>query len=125
MMIGIGTDFVSKKRIEALWLKYELHFAKKILNAFEIELLSKNRDPIGFLSKRFAAKEAVSKALGTGIGEYVKFHDITIQNKPSGQPYVEFRGVALETANKLGVKNIHISLTDEKNYALAFVILNA
>lgn len=110
MIIGIGTDIVEIARIE----KFDAEkFAAKILNANEITALTKLTATK--LAKRFAGKEAVAKALGTGIGAELAFHDIEISNDAAGKPLAK-----ILTRPEL---KVHLSLSDEKNYAVAFAII--
>lgn len=122
MMLGIGTDLVAKSRIGSLVENFPERFAQRILSKAELNNYYKKRS-IDFLAKRFAGKEAVAKALGTGIGEKVAFHEISITNLPSGQPQVTLLGKAEKLMKEFNIKKIHISLSDEKDFALAFVVI--
>jgi holo-[acyl-carrier protein] synthase len=122
-IIGIGTDLVATVRIETIWNRFGMNFARRILTEAELEKLSLNKNPIHFLAKRFAAKEAVAKALGTGFRpQGILLTEIGVMNDNLGRPYLEFSGRTKEIFDKLGVKT-HISLSDERDHALAFVIL--
>ena len=122
-ILGIGTDIVQTKRIKRLMDKFPTGFVDRILHKNELEIYKDFKNPTSYVARRFAAKEAVAKALGTGIAKGVSFHDIEISNTPEGQPVLTLYGEALEVAQKLGVKKNHISLSDEKKYAIAYVIL--
>ncbi|GAB3488740.1 holo-ACP synthase [Marinomonas epiphytica] len=126
MIIGIGTDLVEIERIEQSMEKLGERFAKRILTAYELEQwrkLSHIGKANAFIAKRFAAKEAAVKALGTGIGQGVSFQHFTIKNKTSGQPYLE---VEASIEARFDVETVwHLSITDERKYAQAFVILEA
>ncbi len=122
-IIGIGTDIVQTKRIKRLMDKFPKSFAERILHKNELEVYKDFKNPVSYVARRFAAKEAVSKALGTGISAGVCFHDIEISNTQEGQPVLTLYGDTLEVAKQLGVKKNHISLSDEKKYAIAYVIL--
>ncbi|MCL4145976.1 UNVERIFIED_CONTAM: hypothetical protein GTU68_060999 [Idotea baltica] len=98
-------------------------FIERVLHKNELEVYKDFKNPVSYVARRFAAKEAVSKALGTGIAGGVSFHDIEISNMKDGQPVLKLYGETLEVANRLGVKNYHITLSDEKKYAIAYVIL--
>ena len=113
MITGIGTDLVDIRRVEKLIAKTGWDkFAKKILAPEEIAgLTAKQKEGAGHLAKRFAAKEAISKAMGTGIGN-LKFEDIIISKDSKGKPIAKIRKVT-------NVK-IHISISDEYPYAIAF-----
>jgi holo-[acyl-carrier protein] synthase len=119
-IIGIGTDMVQQSRIRLLYERYGERFINRILSLDEQRIFNTLNQPCAFLAKRFAAKEAVSKALGIGIGEKLAFNEISVTNLSSGQPQVTLLG----KAEILGInKSIHISLSDEKDYALAFVVI--
>ena len=123
MIFGIGTDIVQVERIRNLDSLEK--FAEKILSLNEIEVFKSQIDEkkVSFLAKQFAAKEAVSKALGTGIGKDIKFNDIEILRNSDGKPYLNHDGTITTIFNNLGITKTHVSLSDEKKYALAFVIL--
>lgn len=119
---GIGTDLVAKYRIAKIYERYPKRFIARILSKEEQQLIPIN-GMLDFLSKRFAGKEAVAKALGTGIGAQVAFNEISITNLASGKPQVKLLGKAKKLLETMQIKNIHISLTDEKDFALAFAII--
>lgn len=120
---GIGTDMVSISRIERLWQTYGNKFAQRILSAKELALLEHKKEVVSFLAKRFAAKEAITKALGTGIGQ-VSFHDISVLNYPSGAPYVDYSPKTQAWLSSQQISTTHISLSDETDYALAFCVVS-
>ncbi len=120
---GIGTDIVEISRIKRIFKKYPKGFAERILHKNELKILKTHKSPKTFLAKRFSAKEAVAKALGTGIAHGVTFHDIEISNNENGQPILTLYGRTLEIAEEMGVKNHFISLSDERDYAIAYVVL--
>ncbi|HHS99506.1 MAG TPA: holo-ACP synthase, partial [Thiomicrospira sp.] len=97
-------------------------FAKRLLSENEWNRFKQHIFPERYLAKRWALKEAVSKALGTGIAQGVSFHDMTIKNHESGQPYLELTGGALQKSNKLGITDWSISVSDEKTHAVAFAV---
>lgn len=121
-IFGIGTDIVQQSRIQALFERFGERFIKRILSLEEQKLFHEFNQSCVFLAKRFAAKEAVSKALGIGIGKTLAFNEISVTNLPSGQPIVRLLGKAQPLS---AGKEIHISLSDEKEYALAFVIISS
>lgn len=110
MIIGIGTDIVEIARIEKAGVE---KLSKKILKPSEIAELPKLN--AAKLAKRFAAKEAISKALGTGIGAELAFHDIEISNDELGKPLAK-----ILTKPQL---KVHLSLSDEKSYAVAYALI--
>ncbi len=122
-IVGIGTDIVSLSRIEKLFKRFDDKFAKRILTPQEQAILSTQSAPVSYLAKRFAAKEAVSKALGTGIGVHLAFNEISVINLDNGKPIVQFIGKSKDYVDALSLKAVHISLSDEQEYALAFVVI--
>ena len=123
MIFGIGTDIVEVERIRKLDSLEK--FADKILSLNEFEVFKSQIDEVKvtFLAKQFAAKEAVSKALGTGIGKDIRFNQIEILRNSDGKPYLNHDGMITTIFNDLGITKTHVSLSDEKKYAIAFVIL--
>lgn len=125
MIVGIGTDIIEIERIRASLARLGDRFAQRILTAPELEQfqsLSETR-AVAFLAKRFAAKEAAVKALGTGIGKGVSFQHFTVRNLTSGKPVLE---VADEVCQHLEGELVwHLSLSDEQTFALAFVTLES
>ena len=121
---GIGTDIVSISRIKKS-LKNK-NFLKRIFNEKEILKCKKTIKSNNCFAKRFAAKEAFSKALGTGISNGINFNEIIVLNKKSGKPYIVLVGQTKKTLSKrFKGKNskISLSLSDEKKYAVAFVTI--
>ena len=123
MVIGVGCDLTSIARVERSLARLGARFAERILAPAELALFASSPKPAAYLAKRFASKEAVAKALGTGIGAAASFQDISIGSSASGQPLVELSGSARATAAAMGVRSIKISISDEADMALAFVVL--
>ena len=122
MIIGVGTDIVEVDRIRKAFSRRPEKFRRKILAAEEIEITPVSRE-IEYLAKRFAAKEAISKVLGTGMQFGVSFGDILIlTDLETGQPLVELKGHAKQQASLKGINRILISISDEKDYAMAFAV---
>ena len=125
IIYGIGTDIVKVDRLKkSLRKKY---FINRIFNEKEISRCKKINNSINCYAKRFAAKEAFSKALGTGISNGINFNEIVILNKKSGKPYINIVGQTkkiLERKFKRKKSKISLSLTDEKKYAVAFVTIS-
>ncbi len=122
---GIGTDIVSIDRIKKS-LKSK-NFLKRIFNEKEILKCKKTIKSTNCFAKRFAAKEAFSKALGTGITNGINFNEIIVLNKRSGKPYIILIGQTKKTLKKKfkGKKTkVSLSLSDEKKYAVAFVTIS-
>ncbi len=122
-IIGIGTDIVEQMRISALLERFGQKFVDRILSIEEQKSFERSSNPVSYLAKRFAAKEAVAKAFGTGIGQAFAFNEISVTNLPSGQPTVSFIGRSKEFVDNRNVKEVMISLSDEKAFALAFVVI--
>lgn len=123
MIFGIGTDIVEVARIESSLTQFGDAFAKRILTADEFASFEASQTKSRFLAKRFAAKEAFSKAFGTGIRGEVTFQSIGVTHDALGKPLLVFSD---ELQSLLRAKNItyqHISISDEKNLAAAFVVL--
>ena len=123
MIFGIGTDIVEVERIKNL--SSISKFAKKILSQKELNTFnSLNKDQkIYFLSKQFAAKEAISKALGTGIGHEISLKNIEILRDEKGKPFFNAINELSAYLSILGITKTHVSLSDESNYAIAMVIV--
>jgi len=122
-VIGIGTDIVKVSRIQKSLNKYGENFARRILHDNELLIFKQRKTPTHYLAKRFAAKEALAKALGTGIAKGISFDEIEVINNDDGKPKLILHGTASEIANQLGVESLFISLSDEKKYAIAYVIV--
>ncbi|AMO56947.1 ACP synthase [Endozoicomonas montiporae] len=125
MIAGIGTDIVRIERIKkALEKSTGEAFARRILTEAEMDVFSKHASPASYLAKRFAAKEAASKALGTGIGK-VSFQHMEVTNDELGAPLLTFSGYARELQLQRGIHSLHLSLSDEQDAAVAFVVLES
>lgn len=123
-MKGIGTDIVQISRIQQTLDKQGDRFIHRILTAAEQQIYVERRESVTFLANRFAGKEAVAKALGTGIANGIRFDEIEILPDAAGCPQVRLTGRADEKYRQLGADGIHISLSDEREYAVAFVVLS-
>lgn len=125
MIIGVGTDIVQIPRIERILKLYDQRFVNIILSKTEIQkLTSLSKDQYGcFLAKRFAAKEAVSKALGIGIGRGLRFKDISVLNDALGKPFVQI--CYPENPNKFGQVKIHLSISDDYPISVAFAVITS
>ena len=123
MIYGVGTDIVNIDRIQKIILKNREGFIKRVLTEHEQALFANKADSAAFCAKRFAAKEAFSKALGTGIGKVVSFQDLTVRNNENGKPhFIPSEKLRLYLLEK-GIKKAHLSISDESQNAVAFVIL--
>ncbi len=125
MIVGIGVDIAETARVEALAERFGERFARRILTDQEHAEFDRRQRPHAFLATRFAAKEAVAKALGTGIGERFGFHSVQIDHDGNGKPVVTFLDDARALLDELGVANALISLSDEKHYVVAMVVLES
>lgn len=122
-MIGIGTDIVQIERIKESVEKLSERFVNRILTGQEQAIYEQRNQSLVFLANRFAAKEAVSKALGTGIAQGIRFTDIEILPDELGAPTVQLHGKALERLGKLNGTQVKISLSDERDFAVAFAVV--
>jgi len=123
MIHGIGTDIVAIARMTRLWDKYTEAFAARILADDERAAMQHHADPARFLAKRFAAKEAAAKALGTGFRDGLSLRHIVVMNDALGKPVLRLEGRAAELAANFGVQVTHLTISDEADYAVAFVIM--
>ena len=126
-IFGIGTDIVNIRRIEQLLKKHKFSFKNKIFSKKEISYCEKRKNSGAFYAKRFAAKEAFTKALGTGIRKGVNLKNIEITNNVHGKPSIYLKGnLANYLKKKIKCKkyDIHLSLSDDKPWAQATVIIS-
>jgi len=122
-VIAIGTDILRIGRIEAVVERLGDRFVARILTPVEQAEYRTSAQPRRLLAKRFAAKEAIAKALGTGIGRGVSWQDITIGHDDNGAPQVSLSGGALVVATDRGGTRVELSLADEADYVVAFAVL--
>ncbi len=122
-ILGLGTDIVEIIRIEAVVERSGDRLAKRILSANEWQIYINHQQPVRFLAKRFAVKEAAAKALGTGIRNGLAFEQFEVVNDALGKPNLIFHDRAAEMAAEFGVKSVHVTLADERHYACATVII--
>ena len=122
MIYGIGTDMVDIKRIERLYQQYRDAFALKILSRIEYLEWQSHPQPVAFLAKRFAAKEAFSKAVNTGIRNPVTLGNIGVIHDEFGKPEFWVAEPLQAWMDERGIKHVHLSLTDEDHYSVAFVV---
>ncbi len=125
MIIGIGTDIIDTRRIKNIIHRYGEKFKKRCFSNNEITRYENRFNTINSYAKRYAAKEACSKALGTGLAKGIFWKDVEVVNDKYGKPFINLHNNALKKINKITKKdyNIEVSLSDEKNYAIANVII--
>ncbi|HUG03886.1 MAG TPA: holo-ACP synthase [Steroidobacteraceae bacterium] len=123
MIFGIGTDVVKIERVAAVYERFGRHFVERLLLPEERAVFDADQRPARFLAMRFAAKEAIVKALGTGFGHGVWIRDVGFLANAWGRPEVRFSPRGRAVANQLGAGDGHVSLTDEAGLVVAVAIL--
>lgn len=123
MIFGIGTDVVQLVRVERSWERFGQHFADRLLLDPERELFEKAKRPARFLAMRFAAKEAVVKAMGTGFAHGMWIRDVGMMPNDRGQPQIIFSERGRAMCSKLGIEGGHLTLTDEAGLIVAVAVL--
>jgi holo-[acyl-carrier protein] synthase len=123
MIVGTGIDIAEVPRIAAAIARYGDRFLRKIFTEGEIRYCGSKANRMERFAARFAAKEAAMKALGTGWNHGVRFRDVEVSRQPGKRPTIIFHGKAAEFADKLGAKNIALSLSHTAEQAIAQVIL--
>src|SRR6058998_1685805 len=124
-VIGIGVDLVECARIQRSIDRFGDRFLHRVFTDGEIEYSMSMKFPARHLAARFAAKEAVSKAFGTGIGKTMSWRNIDIRKRPTGEPFLIFSGPAQELAAKRGVTSALITLSHTEHHAMASVVLES
>ena len=124
-VLGIGVDIVENARIQHSLDRFGERFLHRVFTEGEIEYCQSMKFPARHLAARFAAKEAVSKAFGTGIGKAMGWKDIDVQKKPSGEPFVVLGGSARNLSENRGVASVWISLSHTEHYAAATIVIEA
>jgi len=123
LILGIGTDLCEIARVERALERFGERFAARVLVDSELQRFRRHRKPAAYLAKRFAAKEAFSKALGTGIHYPVNWHNVWVENARSGKPSLGFSQSLAAFLERRGVENVFVSITDEVGMACAFVVV--
>ena len=123
MIFGIGTDIVSYSRIEALHVRYGERFAQRVLSRLELDEYSRQSHPARMLMKRFAAKEALAKAVGSGLRYPVTLQNISVTHDAQGKPAFDFDEKLAAHLRQAGVTHHHLSISDDHDMAVAFVVL--
>jgi holo-[acyl-carrier protein] synthase len=123
MILGTGIDLIEVARIAASYEKFGERFVNRILLADELAYCLSHKNPAPFIAARFAAKEAISKAFGTGIGASLGWQDVEIRRKESGEPFVILRGKGKKLFASREAKQLLVSLSHTQSYAAATAIL--
>jgi len=123
MIFGIGTDIVRIERMRRDIERFGDRFAERILTEQEMREYRETNQRANFLAKRFAAKEAAAKAMGTGFNHGIQLRQIGVGHDVNGKPLLEFFGAAREFLSRHAIRVSHISLADEQDHAVAFVTL--
>jgi holo-[acyl-carrier protein] synthase len=122
MIHGIGTDIVAVKRLQGMWERHGERALSRLLAPAELTDFAAATDKGRFLAKRFAAKEAFSKALGTGVRPPAVLTAIAVAHDPLGKPVFQYAAPLAGLLESLGLR-AHLSISDEAEYAIAYVIL--
>jgi len=125
VIVGIGTDIVRISRIEKNLQRFGNKFAERILTENELAEFLQHKNPASFLAKRFAAKEAAAKAMGCGFRDGLMLSHIGTGHDALGKPLLEYSDKAIEHCKRLKISKSHLSVSDEDEYAVAFVTLVA
>ena len=123
MIYGIGTDLVEVRRIESILLKWGERFTYKVYSYNEIDYCKKRAYPAMHYAARFAAKESFLKSIGLGLGMGIGLREIEVINSPQGTPQLKVHERIIGILEKLGITEIHISMTHTREYAYAMVVL--
>lgn len=124
MIFGIGTDIVRVDRMDRNLQRFGDRFARRILSDLELSDFQHSNRPAHFLAKRFAAKEAMVKAMGTGFANGVRMQQISVDHDSSGKPELVISGPAREFLLANSITRLHVSIADEQDHAVAFVTLS-
>ncbi len=123
MIIGTGVDIVELARVKSAHGRWGKRIIERVLTPREVEQVSERKDVYAYFASRFAAKEAFLKALGTGFTRGVSWKDMEVKRNEGQRPFFHISGRAKEIMDGLGVKTVHLSMSHEKKYAVAQVIL--
>jgi holo-[acyl-carrier protein] synthase len=125
MIVGLGIDLVEVARLRSAMEKFGERFLKRVLCPEEIRYCESHRDPAPFVAGRFAAKEAIAKAFGTGIGRELGWLDMEVGHQESGAPFVILHGGGPQLLAARGAQKVHLSLSHTEHHATAVAILEA
>jgi holo-[acyl-carrier protein] synthase len=123
MILGIGIDIIEVTRVRASVERFGERFLKRILLVDEIAYCQSHKTPAPFIAVRFAAKEAISKAFGTGIGAKLGWHDMEVKRRENGEPFVVLLGNGEKLLRERGARVVLLSLSHTANYAAAVAVL--
>ncbi len=123
MILGVGIDLIEVERIKSSYERFGERFVNRILHPAEIEYCLSHKEPAPFLAARFAAKEAISKAFGTGIGAELGWLDMEVRRKASGEPYVVLHGGGLALLEERKARSVWLSLSHTQTHATAVAIV--
>jgi holo-[acyl-carrier protein] synthase len=125
MILGLGIDIIEVARVAASVERFGERFVKRLLLSDEIAYCQSHRNPAPFIAARFAAKEAISKAFGTGIGAQLGWHDLEVKHRTSGEPFVVLHGKGQKLLEARGGRLVLVSLSHTDGYAAAVAILES
>ncbi len=125
MIYGIGTDIVAYPRIAESWERFGWRFAAKLLSEGELLELRQHKQPARMLAKRFAAKEALAKAVGSGLRAPVTMPNISVLHDGLGKPVFQFAPELRQYLAQSGISGHHLSISDEREQVVAFVVLES
>ncbi len=123
MILGVGTDIIEVARVKASRERFGGRFLNRVLLTNEIAYCLSHKNPAPFIAARFAAKEAISKAFGTGIGAALGWHDMEIRRKESGEPFVVLHGKGEKLFKSRRAKRLLVSLSHTRDYAAVMAVL--
>ena len=125
MILGIGIDIIEVARIKASHDRFGERFLKRVLRPDEIAYCLSHKNPAPFLAARFAAKEAISKAFGTGIGSQLGWQDLEVKHHESGQPFVVLHDAGKKLLEQRNGRIVHLSVSHTENYAAVVAVLES
>lgn len=125
MIFGIGTDIVEYARIEKMLARYGDRLAQRMLSEFELPEYQRSANPARLLAKRFVAKEAFAKAVGSGLRDPVSLRRIGVTHDGLGKPVLQFDETLRTHLAQLGINGHHLSISDEREMVVAFVVLES
>ena len=125
MILGLGIDLIEVERIRSAYERHGERFLNRVLHPNEIAYCLTHREPAQFLAVRFAAKEAISKAFGTGINAQLGWRDMEVGRRESGEPFVILHGAGLKLLAERGARAVLLSLSHTAHYATAVAVLES